>query len=51
MTSASVCVCVLTGGLEGGVLVEANSQIVMRVREGHGWTEGRQGCIVQMVMI
>lgn len=47
-----VCVwCVLTGGLEGGVLVEANSQVVMWVRQGHGWTKGGQGCVVQMVMI
>lgn len=42
---------VLTGGLEGGVLVEANSQVVMWVRQGHGWTKGGQGCVVQMVMI
>ena len=46
-----VCVILLTHGLERGVLVEANSQVVMRVRQGHGWTQGRQGCVVQVVMI
>jgi len=41
----------LTYSLERGVLVEANSQVVMRVRQGHGRSQGRQSCVVQMVVI
>lgn len=41
----------LTRGLERGVLVEADPQVVVRVRQGHGWTQGRQRRVVQVVVI
>lgn len=41
----------LTRGLERGVLVEADPQVVVRVRQGHGRTQGRQRRVVQVVVI
>lgn len=41
----------LTGGLERGVLVEADAQVVVRVRQGHGRTQRRQRRVVQVVVI
>lgn len=51
--AAHLCVSkiLLTHGLERGVLVESDSQVVVGVGQGHGGTQGRQGCVVQMVMI
>lgn len=45
------CVSRLTHGLQRGVLVEADAQVVVRVRQRHGRTQGRQGRVVQMIVI
>lgn len=51
LEAAPPAAVLLTGGFEGGVLVEAHPQVVVRVGQGHGRTQGGQRRVVQVVVI